>query len=189
VCGQSEARARAARLRQRRGVREVDVLLRDAEVAGRPVVEERVADRASVALGDDVEREERVLPELRPFPLEVLRVDVHAGEARRVGLNSQKMRSNAATACRSSGVPARIVPPKSTGGAGLRLAHREHVLQPVREPEERVHELGVRRRHEHLVPLRPRRELRVEVADGPRLGGGGSGDADLGAVAADGPIR
>jgi hypothetical protein len=79
---QGEPHAGAAHLLERRRMREVDVALRNAQIAGGTTVEERVADHAPVSLCDDVQREERVVPEVRPLRLEVLGGDLEAGEAR-----------------------------------------------------------------------------------------------------------
>ena len=62
--------------------REVDVLLRDAQVARRPVVDEDVTDDAAVALGHEMQRILAFAPQAGRLRLEVLGIRVPVREAR-----------------------------------------------------------------------------------------------------------
>ena len=157
VRGEREADAGAADGGIGGRLREVDVRLRHAEVAGRTAVEEQLADDLAVALGD--ERPERVggvEGVLRPLGLERLEgIHVLAGEARRPHLVDPQL----AVEAREVGeVVLRPGPDRHARvhrRHGLRLAHGVGELEAEADPEPGVDECGVERGGDDGEPAVP----------------------------------
>ena len=169
--GQRQADARPARRGQRGRVREVDIAVRNAQVAGRSAEEHEVSDRTTGALGDEVGVQLRVVPEIAPVGSELLVTrDRQPGEARRASL----VLVEAAVKLRHQLEIVGLSRPDLHIGLDRfhrrGLAYGPDVLDAEGEPQPRIHERLVARRDQRKMPGRAgrypaRRERGIEVAN------------------------
>ena len=130
---------------------EIDVVVRHPQVAGRPPVEERVADDAPLPVCDEVREGVRIVPRVAPLCSEVLGLDVQAGEARGLRLERPEQAIESGSGAEIAGAPA---PDRDLGGSGWldhRLADCGRELETEREAKPGVDQGVVGRRDEREV--------------------------------------